>query len=155
MEPGSPLLIPPGDGREGKIIISAVERRDGKKILIWRAGSRDGIGKYNYGFFRNFRSFSVGFGRFSRFRLFSCVFVFFWLLQAFSVVSVIFNGFRSFDFVRRFSTVFTFLYSQEQVWQKLESYNPLCIPDLPNLANTNSRLAQLSPSSILQVDAKK
>ena len=98
MEPGSPLLIPPGDGREGKIIISAVERRDGKKILIWRAGSRDGIGKYNYWFFRNFRSFSVGFGRFSRFRLFSRVFVFFWSLQAFSIVSVIFNGFRSFDF---------------------------------------------------------
>ena len=54
-----------------------------------------------------------------------------------------------------FSMVFTFLYSQKQVWQKLESYIPICIPDLPNLANTNSRLAQLSPSGILQVDAKK
>ena len=53
------------------------------------------------------------------------------------------------------SMVFTFLYSQEQVWQKLGSYNPICIPDLPNLANPNSRLAQLSPSGILQVDAKK
>ena len=44
---GKPISIPPRDGQEGKIIISAVERRDGKKILIWRAGSRDGIGKYD------------------------------------------------------------------------------------------------------------
>ena len=42
MDPESPLLIPPGDGREGKIIISAVERRDGKKILIPPGDGREG-----------------------------------------------------------------------------------------------------------------
>ena len=38
----------PGQELGRLIIISAAERRDGKQILIWRRGSRDGIGKFNY-----------------------------------------------------------------------------------------------------------
>ena len=45
MAPGSPLLIPPGDGQEGKIIISAVERRDEGKFYL--GGPAAGMGSGN------------------------------------------------------------------------------------------------------------